>query len=68
MRILRIHNRYRSGAPGGEDAVFDAESHLLESAGHELIRYERSNDEMREDSLVDGLRTVAGLLGSSLPS
>jgi glycosyltransferase involved in cell wall biosynthesis len=65
MRILRIHNRYRSGAPGGEDAVFDAETRLLESAGHELIRYERSNDEMREDSLVDGLRTVAGLLGST---
>lgn len=65
MRILRIHNRYRSGAPGGEDAVFDAESHLLESAGHEIIRYERSNDEMREGSLVDGFRTVAGLRGSA---
>lgn len=64
MRILRIHNRYRSGAPGGEDAVFDAESRLLESAGHELVFYERSNDEMREGSLVDGLRTVSGLLGS----
>jgi glycosyltransferase involved in cell wall biosynthesis len=64
MRILRIHNRYRSGAPGGEDAVFDAESRLLESAGHELVFYERSNDEMREGNLVDGLRTVAGLLGS----
>jgi glycosyltransferase involved in cell wall biosynthesis len=64
MRILRIHNRYRSGAPGGEDAVFDAESRLLESAGHELVFYERSNDEMREGSLVDRLQTVAGLLGS----
>lgn len=64
MRILMVHNRYRAGTPGGEDAVVDAESRLLESAGHEVIRYERSNDEMSEDRWVDAMRTVAGLYHS----
>lgn len=64
MRVLMVHNRYRSGAPGGEDAVFDAESNLLEAAGHQVIRYVRSNDEMQESSVVDGFRASAGLFGS----
>lgn len=64
MRVLMVHNRYRSGAPGGEDAVFDAESRLLEAAGHEVIRYVRSNDEMHEGNFIDGVRVSAGLFAS----
>ncbi|HKY48637.1 MAG TPA: glycosyltransferase family 4 protein [Acidimicrobiia bacterium] len=41
MRILQLHNHYRE--PGGEDAVVEAERALLEGAGHEVVRFERTN-------------------------
>lgn len=41
MRILQLHNHYRE--PGGEDAVVQAERALLEGAGHEVVRFERTN-------------------------
>lgn len=41
MRILQLHNHYRE--PGGEDAVVQAERALLERAGHEVVRFERTN-------------------------
>lgn len=34
MKILVLHNRYRQ--PGGEDALFQAETELLRSQGHEV--------------------------------
>ena len=61
MKILLVHNFYRSGAPGGEDVVFAQEKSLLEAAGHEVITYTRSNDEMNERNPLDALRTLAGL-------
>ena len=48
MKILLVHNFYRSGTPGGEDAVFRQERALLDRAGAEVITYERSNDEVDE--------------------
>lgn len=66
MRILLVHNRYRSGFPGGEDAVVTAEQALLESAGHEVILYERSNDEMREGRLSDQLIVAKDLVLGSM--
>jgi glycosyltransferase involved in cell wall biosynthesis len=45
MRILLIHNRYQRR--GGEDVVFEAEKDLLERAGHEVVVYERHNDEIK---------------------
>lgn len=47
LTVLLVHNRYQLA--GGEGAVFDAESALLERHGYRVIRYERHNDE------VDGL-------------
>ena len=44
--ILHVHNRYQQ--PGGEDEVFRAESALLERYGHEVHRYEVSNDDVNE--------------------
>ena len=43
MKILLVHCHYRM--PGGEDAVFAAERALLERRGHQVIVYERSNEE-----------------------
>ena len=44
MRILLCHNFYQE--PGGEDQVFADEGRLLESHGHEVIRYTRHNDDI----------------------
>ena len=57
MRVLLIHNRYRSGSPGGEDVVVEQERQLLEEAGHEVTPYLRSNDEvsLRSPSQVASL-------------
>lgn len=46
MRILQVHNFYQQ--PGGEDAVLDDEKSLLESRGHEVVRYTRHNDEIKQ--------------------
>jgi glycosyltransferase involved in cell wall biosynthesis len=44
-RVLLVHNRYQQ--PGGEDTAMQMEMQMLESAGHELGTYVRSNDEVR---------------------
>jgi glycosyltransferase involved in cell wall biosynthesis len=41
LRVLVAHNRYQ--LPGGEDAVFEAETALLRSAGCEVAKLETSN-------------------------
>jgi glycosyltransferase involved in cell wall biosynthesis len=46
MKILLAHNYYQSTAPSGEDSVFLMERELLESSGHEVVLYERHNDEI----------------------
>jgi glycosyltransferase involved in cell wall biosynthesis len=52
MRILLVHNRYRSGAPSGENRVVDQEGEALEALGHEVIRFGRSSDEIGQWPLV----------------
>lgn len=58
MKVLLIHNFYRSGNPGGEDNVVRQERALLESAGHEVVLYQRSNDEVDERDTVAAARTA----------
>lgn len=48
MKILMCHNYYQQ--PGGEDKSFAAEAELLESRGHEVIRYTRHNDDVEQMS------------------
>jgi glycosyltransferase involved in cell wall biosynthesis len=45
MKILLCHNYYQQS--GGEYHVFEDESWLLASRGHEVIRFTRHNDEIR---------------------
>jgi len=52
MRILLVHNRYRSGAPSGENRVVDQEGEALAALGHEVIRFGRSSDEIRQWSVA----------------
>ncbi len=46
MRILLVHNRYRSAAPSGENRVVDQEGEALAALGHEVMRFGRSSDEI----------------------
>jgi glycosyltransferase involved in cell wall biosynthesis len=48
MRILLVHNRYRSGAPSGENRVVDQEGAALATLGHEVTRFGRSSDEIAQ--------------------
>ncbi len=58
MRILLGHNFYQSSAPSGEDVVYHSERALLAHAGHEVICFERHNDDI-STSLAG--RAVAGV-------
>lgn len=45
MKVLAVHNRYQRA--GGEDVVFEAEAELLESRGHEVVRWVEDNDRIQ---------------------
>jgi glycosyltransferase involved in cell wall biosynthesis len=45
MKILIGHNYYQN--PGGEDGVFRSEIAMLKNFGHEVVTYERHNDEIK---------------------
>ncbi|WP_434130532.1 glycosyltransferase family 4 protein [Methylocaldum sp. GT1BB] len=55
MRVLLAHNFYRSSAPSGEDSVYTNERALLERE-HEVIAFERFNDDIDESSLAKKVR------------
>jgi glycosyltransferase involved in cell wall biosynthesis len=65
MKVLLVHNQYRSGAPGGEDVAFAQERALLESAGVEVVAYTRSNDEVDERNPLEAALTAWNLRWSA---
>jgi glycosyltransferase involved in cell wall biosynthesis len=48
LRVLVVHNRYRSASPSGENRVVDQESIALSQAGHRVERFEALNDDIDE--------------------
>jgi glycosyltransferase involved in cell wall biosynthesis len=46
MRIMQVHNRYRSAAPSGENRVVDIEGAALAELGHDVVRFERFSDDI----------------------
>jgi glycosyltransferase involved in cell wall biosynthesis len=57
MKVLLAHNFYQQ--PGGEDLVFSDESRLLESHGHQTIRYTVHNEDVQGMSALKlGGRTI----------
>lgn len=48
MKVLLVHNRYRTDRPSGENAVVDDEARLLEAFGCEVERLELSSDEISD--------------------
>lgn len=57
MRVLQIHNYYRSSAPSGEDTVVRNERALLQARGIEVEAFERYNDTLG-DGLAAGVRAA----------
>lgn len=51
MRVLVVHNRYRSEQPSGENNVVDAEVKLLHHGGVKVGRFERQSDDIASMSL-----------------
>lgn len=51
MNILMAHNYYQQ--PGGEDQIFAAESELLESRGHRVVRFVLHNERVEEMSRAE---------------
>jgi glycosyltransferase involved in cell wall biosynthesis len=48
MRVMLVHNRYRSNGPSGENRVVDTEAGALAAAGHEVVRFGRNSDEIED--------------------
>ena len=48
MKIVLVHNRYRSAAPSGENRVVDQEGQALRDRGHEVIPFERHSDDIEQ--------------------
>jgi glycosyltransferase involved in cell wall biosynthesis len=64
MRILIIHNHYGNYAVGGEAMVMKAEADLLRSHGHEVLVYERTNDEILRRGFWEGLKAFKNMCWS----
>lgn len=64
MKILVIHNFHRKGSASGDDQVFKSETALLESHGHQVIRYSVRNDEFDQSSLFGKIAKTFGMTWS----
>jgi len=52
LRVLVVHNTYRSEQPSGEDRVVHQEVELLATAGHDVDMYLRHSDDIAAMSLA----------------
>jgi glycosyltransferase involved in cell wall biosynthesis len=48
LRVLQVHNRYRSSSPSGENQVVDSEAAGLRLHGHTVEGFERLSDEIED--------------------
>ena len=53
LRVLVVHNRYRSEQPSGENRVVDQETALLADAGHRVSTFDRRSDDIATMSLLE---------------
>jgi glycosyltransferase involved in cell wall biosynthesis len=64
MKVLIVHNRYRTSAPSGEDAAVRNEQRMLETRGVEVTTFERCNDDIDDSSLHAKALLAAGTIWS----
>jgi glycosyltransferase involved in cell wall biosynthesis len=63
VKILLVHNRYQHA--GGEDVVVEQEGQMLRNAGHEVITYFRTNDEIKQFSRLQRLALIPNTIWST---
>jgi glycosyltransferase involved in cell wall biosynthesis len=64
MKVLLVHNRYRSSAPSGEDAAVRNEHRMLEKRGVQVVAFDRCNDDIDQSSLAARAAVVANTIWS----
>lgn len=64
MKVLLVHNFYRTTTPGGEDNVFRQERDLLLNGGMDVTCYTKSNGDVDVSDRRELVRTAADLAWS----
>jgi glycosyltransferase involved in cell wall biosynthesis len=64
MKILLVHNRYRTSAPSGEDAAVRNEQRMLERGGLETVLFDKCNDDLDPSSIGGKLSIAANTIWS----
>ncbi|HEX3613432.1 MAG TPA: glycosyltransferase [Sporichthyaceae bacterium] len=59
LRVLVVHNHYRSEQPSGEDRVVEQEIALLRGAGVQVAEFTRHSDDIAAMSAVGRARVIA---------
>jgi glycosyltransferase involved in cell wall biosynthesis len=52
MKVLVVHNHYRTSAPSGEDVAVQSEQRMLARQGVDVVQFERCNDELDQRTLL----------------
>lgn len=64
MKVLLVHNRYRTSAPSGEDAAVQNERCMLEREGIRTVLFDRCNDDLSPVTALGKLSTAANTVWS----
>ncbi len=64
MKVLLIHNRYRTSAPSGEDAAVRNELRMLERRGVEVVCFDRCNDDIDDSTPMAKAAVAANTIWS----
>jgi glycosyltransferase involved in cell wall biosynthesis len=64
MKVLLVHNRYRTSAPSGEDAAVRNEQRMLERGGIETVLFDRCNDDLAPSTVFGKLSVAANTVWS----
>ena len=64
MKVLLVHNQYRTAAPSGEDAAVRDEKRMLEKRGVQVFTFDRCNDDIDLSSFVARTAVVANTIWS----
>lgn len=68
MRILQVHNYYRTSAPSGENKVVDAERELLRRNGQTVETFFRHNDDLEAMGLAGAIAGAAATAWNPFPA
>ena len=64
MRVLLIHNQYRSATPSGENRVVERGGEALARAEHDIVRFGRNSDEIEHWPTAKGRLLPARVIRS----